>query len=71
MHHATQAVNHPYMVVHSATQKGGPQLPQQLTNGATGEKEEVVVCGVCSDPPEDLRVTACGHPFCRCALLES
>jgi hypothetical protein len=42
-----QAVNHPYLVVHSASSVGsGPQLPDSAPQSA--------ICGVCHDPFEVL-----------------
>ena len=72
---STQAVNHPYMVVHSATQHGAAQQglaqPAALAHAARGAltSGNEVLCGVCSDPPEDCRTAACGHHFCRRALV--
>ena len=60
-----QAVDHPYLVVHSAS-GAAASAAAAAKAAAAAEPAEDVLCGVCSDPPEDCKVTACGHSFCKC-----
>ncbi|KAL2613152.1 hypothetical protein R1flu_024844 [Riccia fluitans] len=54
-----QAVNHPYLVVYSATARS--EAPQ------FGPVEEAV-CGLCHEPAEDTVKTGCQHPFCKVCM---
>mmetsp|Transcript_12990 Transcript_12990/g.39320 ORF Transcript_12990/g.39320 Transcript_12990/m.39320 type:complete len:1245 (-) Transcript_12990:283-4017(-) len=61
-----QAVNHPYLVVHSTTAKGNAQAEA----GAAVLQEQALdpssaVCALCHDPWEDPVQAACGHAFCK------
>ncbi|XP_050382376.1 DNA repair protein RAD16 [Argentina anserina] len=58
-----QAVDHPYLVVYSASAalKNGNQA-----NIDNSEK----ICGICHDPAEDHVVTVCEHVFCKACLIE-
>lgn len=57
-----QSVNHPYLVVHSATSSG----PKVGTNIET----QSGVCGICHDPVEDSVESSCHHTFCRMCIEE-
>jgi len=46
-----QAVNHPFLVTHK--------------RGTESEKNNVNVCGICQDVPEDPIIASCKHVFCR------
>eukprot|EP00892_Ulva_mutabilis_P003353 jgi/Ulvmu1/138/UM001_0142.1 len=76
-----QAVNHPYLVVYSAT--GGrndslaalPSADGAAAVVADATAEEAAqpllgVCGICHDPLEDGLAAACGHAFCRVCVTE-
>lgn len=76
-----QAVNHPYLVVYSATaqqaqqaqQGGGTSGGGSLTPGtgaAVEESKSEAVCGLCHDPAEEAVTSACGHAFCRLCAVE-
>lgn len=57
-----QSVNHPYLVVHSAT-----------ANDSTVDndnKTQSGVCGICHDPIEDYVESTCHHTFCRLCITE-
>ncbi|KAM1373317.1 hypothetical protein ACFX2I_024033 [Malus domestica] len=56
-----QAVNHPYLVVYSAS--------AALRNGSNINVNEKV-CGICHEAAEDPVVTACEHVFCKACLLD-
>jgi len=55
-----QAVNHPYLVVHSSTGTG---------DGATAGGQQGS-CTICRDPLEDGVAAECGHAFCRACITE-
>ncbi|KAM5580614.1 hypothetical protein ABKV19_010060 [Rosa sericea] len=58
-----QAVDHPYLVVYSAT--------AALRNGNKANIDNTEkVCGICHDPAEDQVVTACEHVFCKACLID-
>eukprot|EP00884_Botryococcus_braunii_P002146 jgi/Botrbrau1/11932/Bobra.341_1s0001.2 len=60
-----QAVDHPYLVIYSATAPGGATAPcEQALQHLPG------VCDICHDPIEDPVTAACGHPFCRLCIRE-
>ncbi|KAL0027325.1 hypothetical protein WJX79_000283 [Trebouxia sp. C0005] len=64
-----QAVDHPYLVVHSATAPGAAEAQKKL------QEEEAQgllqgICGVCHDPLEDPVVSVCQHAFCRACMME-
>jgi DNA repair protein RAD16 len=74
-----QAVNHPYLVVHSASaqhaQQGGGAFGAVAAAlgspaAAPAAAGEGVVCGICHDPVEDAVSAACGHSFCRLCAVE-
>ncbi|CAN1232526.1 ATP-dependent helicase rhp16 [Linum perenne] len=58
-----QAVDHPYLVVYSATAvaRSGVTLDDN-----TSEQ----VCGVCHDQADDPVVSSCEHVFCKSCLLD-
>ncbi|KDD74858.1 SNF2 family domain-containing protein, partial [Helicosporidium sp. ATCC 50920] len=71
-----QAVNHPYLVVHS--RRTGQPLAAPSPSFA-GEREPVDAaedlpedppCGICGDAPELPRRAACGHVFCAMCAAE-
>lgn len=64
-----QAVNHPYLVVYSAS--GGRNDNAPGGAAALAASAPVLgVCGVCHDPLEDGIAAACGHTFCRVCVTE-
>ncbi len=66
-----QSVNHPYLVVYSATaqaqqaERDGKRLLEEAA-----KEEEGKVCGLCHDPAEEAVTAACGHAFCRLCAVE-
>ena len=52
-----QAVNHPYLVVYSASNAGGA--------GASGALGGATACAVCHEGAEDAVAATCGHTMCR------
>lgn len=58
-----QAVDHPYLVVYSAT-----SAMRNASKVDTTIDERV--CGICHDPAEDHVVTSCEHVFCKACLLD-
>ena len=64
-----QAVDHPYLVVHSATAPGAAEAAKKLQE-AEAEGRLEGLCGVCHDPLEDPVVSNCQHPFCRACICE-
>ena len=64
-----QAVNHPYLVVYSAS---GGRVDAAAAAGAAPDAEPLDrgVCGLCGDPLEDGVVAACGHAFCRVCVTD-
>ena len=58
-----QAVNHPYLVVHSSTAPG-------LAEGTAPSHGSEGSCNICHDPLEDGIAAECGHAFCRACLTE-
>ena len=64
-----QAVDHPYLVVHSASAPGAAEAQTKLQE----EEAEGLLqgtCGVCHDHLEDPVVSACQHVFCRACMME-
>lgn len=59
-----QAVDHPYLVTHSASSK--------LSAAASyaSASSQFSLCGVCGEEPEGPVRAACGHSFCKQCLLE-
>lgn len=60
-----QAVNHPYLVVHSAN---APSTAAASSSAAASGAEGT--CNLCHDPLEDGLAAGCGHAFCRACLRE-
>jgi hypothetical protein len=67
--HPSQAVDHPYLVIHSDTRDPKPAtetLPAtrstdvDLVDGVDDE-----ICGICRESCEDAVVVSCGHKFCK------
>eukprot|EP00850_Spirogloea_muscicola_P001861 SM000007S20821 [mRNA] locus=s7:472696:479059:+ [translate_table: standard] len=65
-----QAVDHPYLVVHSASGSQGVAQTSQVLVLEPQRAASAGICGICHDPVEDSVVTACDHPFCRTCLQE-
>eukprot|EP00850_Spirogloea_muscicola_P001122 SM000004S14992 [mRNA] locus=s4:637588:643739:- [translate_table: standard] len=65
-----QAVDHPYLVVHSASGSQGVAQTSQALVQEPQRAASAGICGICHDPVEDSVVTACDHPFCRTCLQE-
>jgi DNA repair protein RAD16 len=61
-----QAVDHPYLVVYSATAAAAAR-EKPLSYNAAAEEE---ACGICHDPAEDSVRTGCCHTFCRLCIQE-
>lgn len=64
-----QAVDHPYLVVHSASAPGAAEAAKKLQE----EEAEGLLqgtCGVCHDNLEDPVMSACQHVFCRACMME-
>ncbi|XP_058764683.1 ATP-dependent helicase rhp16-like [Vicia villosa] len=59
-----QAVDHPYLVVYSAT----AAALKQGNLASNGNVE--VECGLCHDVVEDPVVTSCEHTFCKACLID-
>ena len=62
-------MDHPYLVVHSATAPGAAEAQKKLQE----EEAQVLlqgICGVCHDPLEDPVVSVCQHAFCRACMME-
>ena len=62
-------MDHPYLVVHSATAPGAAEATKKL------QEEEAQgllqgICGVCHDPLEDPVVSSCKHAFCKACMTE-
>ncbi|CAH2038875.1 unnamed protein product [Thlaspi arvense] len=57
-----QAVDHPYLVVHSSSRGANAYL--------NDEKKNEHECGLCHDPAEDYVVTSCEHVFCKACLID-
>jgi DNA repair protein RAD16 len=79
-----QAVDHPYLVIHSSTKREGDGfLDSQALVGSVGkgddgsshrhprvDDDDHLECSICQDPPEDLIQAECGHMFCRACVVE-
>eukprot|EP00605_Chrysophyceae_sp_TOSAG23-4_P001643 GSChrysophyteH1.ASY1.ANO1.1804.1 assembled CDS len=59
-----QAIDHPYLVIHSNTQHDAGLQEKQLL-----DEIQDTLCGLCKDPVEDARRADCGHIFC-CACIQ-
>ncbi|XP_062081384.1 ATP-dependent helicase rhp16-like [Humulus lupulus] len=58
-----QAVDHPYLVVYSATSA------MRNTNKVEIDNEERI-CGICHEPAKNHVVTSCEHAFCKACLID-
>lgn len=71
-----QAVNHPYLVVYSASggrndSLGGGKAAAAVDTTPRASSAAVFgVCGICHDPLEDGISANCGHAFCRVCVME-
>ena len=65
-----QAVNHPYLVVYSASGGRNDNAPGGAAPPGAAAPPVLGVCGVCHDPLEDGIAAACGHTFCRVCVTE-
>lgn len=64
-----QAVDHPYLVVHSASAPGAAEAQKKLLEEeAQGLMQGT--CGVCHDHLEDPVMSSCQHVFCRACMME-
>jgi DNA repair protein RAD16 len=64
-------VDHPYLVVHSAT--GNREAAAATAAAAAAQGDDLVnggLCGICHDPLEQPVMAGCGHAFCRVCLVE-
>ena len=66
-----QAVNHPYLVIFSNTALAAAQegALSSSNKGASGAND-LEICALCRDPPEDPVVASCTHIFCRMCASE-
>lgn len=55
-----QAVDHPYLVIHSESQS-----TTQTYSASHTESDDGYVCDLCKEPAEDVRHAQCGHVFCK------
>lgn len=70
-----QAVDHPYLVIYSESQKNNQNLTSFArdlndSGGTTTRKEYSGNCGLCQDPVEDGVEAKCGHVFCRTCIMD-
>jgi len=66
-----QAVNHPYLVIHSASSaRNDPTKPTLEGDAAKDAEDGGSLCGICHDPLEQPVVAGCGHNFCRTCLVD-
>eukprot|EP00793_Prasinoderma_coloniale_P006089 PRCOL_00004563-RA len=61
-----QSVCHPYLVVHSATNRASSEDADAAA--APSESAPAALCGICYDAADDPVTTACGHAFCRACI---
>ncbi|XP_076905019.1 helicase-like transcription factor CHR28 isoform X1 [Bidens hawaiensis] len=72
-----QACDHPLLVkgfssesVSRFSSKMAKNLPQDMRVNLLNILEDLSICCLCSDPPEDAVVTLCGHVFCYQCVSE-
>jgi DNA repair protein RAD16 len=77
-----QAVNHPYLVIYSATAASQDCGRSSIEQGQTSTRQEtfplqqveasacIPLCELCKDPAEDVVSAACGHSFCRFCVVD-
>ena len=74
-----QALDHPYLVLHSDTQHNEDLIAMSEANIAARRKQQSqqlerdlgeTSCGLCHDPVEDARRAECGHLFCRACVSD-
>jgi DNA repair protein RAD16 len=74
-----QALDHPYLVLHSDTQHNASLVAISEANVAARRKQQdqqlqedlvETCCGLCRDPIEDPRRAECGHMFCRSCISD-
>ncbi|GIL87978.1 hypothetical protein Vretifemale_16018, partial [Volvox reticuliferus] len=68
-----QAVDHPYLVIFSATATAAVDRGSGAGGGAagpTGGGLAAPICGLCHEEIEDGVVAGCGHGFCRTCVIE-
>ena len=63
--HSCQAVDHPYLVVHSAAATAAGAAAADVEDSKAGDLTRSGMCGLCHDPLEQPMVASCGHVFCR------
>ena len=67
-----QAVDHPYLVVHSAAATAAAAAAADAEGSTLNASASSGMCGLCHDPLEQPTVANCGHTFCRvCDLTRS
>lgn len=64
-----QAVDHPYLVVHSATAAAAAGAEGQGQGQEQGAQAQLDYCAICKDPLEDGVASSC-HVFCRACIVE-
>jgi DNA repair protein RAD16 len=60
-----QAVDHPYLVIHSNVQTGLTHSSSADTSAENGAERLAIRCGLCDELAEDPVQASCGHQFCR------
>jgi DNA repair protein RAD16 len=63
-----QAVCHPYLILHGATQTANAASASASTSSASPHFHDV--CGICREPAEEPVITGCKHVFCRLCVGE-
>lgn len=70
-----QAVDHPYLVIHSATRNNSYSTTDissrnNLISNDTEDNYFIPECGLCNDPVEDPVKSDCGHIFCKSCIID-
>lgn len=67
-----QAVDHPYLVIHSQSRSQGSQQVSFATETSPKQDPDCddLQCGLCKDPAEDRVTAGCGHHFCRSCVMD-
>lgn len=63
--HPCQAVDHPYLVVHSAAATAAAAAAADAEDLKSNALASSGMCGLCHDPLEQPVLGSCGHAFCR------
>ena len=64
-----QAVDHPYLVVHSAAATAAAAAAADAEGVTLKAFTSSGMCGLCHDPLEQPTIANCGHTFCRVCFL--